>query len=169
MAPGKLMPWRGLASSPGPSRSGSVPNQNCIADETGAPSLSLWFSFFPPAAARSVNPLPASRRLWVPQVRHIADPSLTLPVSAHHQVFFLLKPVPLSCALLPAIICSRPGAAWPAEVAHSLTASNTIHRSTRCTATCWPIMAPSPCRAAFKIRIERARWNQASAMRRKRR
>jgi hypothetical protein len=33
VAPGKLMPWRGLVSSPGRSRSGSVRTQNSIAEE----------------------------------------------------------------------------------------------------------------------------------------
>ena len=33
VAPGKLMPWRGLVSSPGRSRSGSVRTQDSIADK----------------------------------------------------------------------------------------------------------------------------------------
>ena len=39
VAPGKLMPWRGLVSSPGRSRSGSVRTQDFIADEPGADCL----------------------------------------------------------------------------------------------------------------------------------
>jgi hypothetical protein len=61
-APGKLMPWRGLASSPGRSRSGSVQPQNSIADGTGA-RRSL--SFLSPPRARRLPQSP-SRRLASP-------------------------------------------------------------------------------------------------------
>src|SRR5712692_11602360 len=57
VAPGKLMPRRGLASSPGRSRSGSVRTQNSIADEPSAAWLLLSF-LFPPAVRRLVSPLP---------------------------------------------------------------------------------------------------------------
>jgi hypothetical protein len=43
VAPGKLMPRRGLASSPGRSRSGSARTQDSIADEPGAAWRSVLF------------------------------------------------------------------------------------------------------------------------------
>jgi hypothetical protein len=71
VAPGKLIPRRGLASSPGRSRSGSARTQDSIADEPGATSRSV---FFPPPAVRLVCEFrsPASP-LWDPPVQYIAE------------------------------------------------------------------------------------------------
>ena len=60
------------------------------------------------------------------------------------------------------------GARQP-EGRRALTRTSTIPRSIRSIATCWLTTAPSPCRAAFRIRIEKARWNPASATPRRRR
>ena len=55
VAPGKLMPRRGLASPPRRSRSGSVRTQDSIADEPGAGLVASIFSFSRPRRARLIK------------------------------------------------------------------------------------------------------------------
>ena len=70
VAPGKLMPRRGLASSPGRSSSGSVQTQDSIAPETGA-ARPFCGSLFPACGRRgcqmSKSALSLSPPLWVPR------------------------------------------------------------------------------------------------------
>ena len=70
LAPGKLMPRRGLASSPGRSRSGSVQTPDSIANDPGPACPLLLFLF--PARGGAVKPAssaaPLASPLWVPEV-----------------------------------------------------------------------------------------------------
>ena len=91
VAPGKLIPRRGLASSPGRSSSGSVQTQDSIAHRKPVQPGRSVVPFSPPAAARlpneQVSPLPLSPSVGC-SVRHIRlrlsmrlGPELTVPTS----------------------------------------------------------------------------------------
>src|SRR5207244_1994576 len=67
-------------------------------------------------------------RLWIPQVWHTTDP--TSAFGPAYPLRYYRKPVSLPCAPLAAIISSRPGAAWPAQVVHSPTATNICDEKT---------------------------------------
>jgi hypothetical protein len=70
MAPGKLMSRRGLASSPGRSRSGLARTQDSIAAEIARPGCFLF-----PACGDAVGESGTLPRLWIPQVWHTTDPT----------------------------------------------------------------------------------------------
>ena len=124
VAPGKLMPWRGLASSPGSSRSGSVRTQDSIAEGTGAARLCPWFAFSRLRrrgcqVGQSEPLLPCRFPGSAPRAPISASPRVTTPglLSETSSRVGLRRP--------PAIISLPPGAASTAEMVHSLTASNT--------------------------------------------
>ena len=73
VAPGKLMSRRGLASSPGRSRSGLARTQDSIAAEIARPGCFLF-----PACGAAVGESGTLPRLWIPQVWHTTDPDLSV-------------------------------------------------------------------------------------------
>ena len=125
VAPGKLMPWRGLVSSPGRSRSGSLRTQDSIAEEP-VPSGFACSLLFPRlrrrgCQARQSAPLAPSP---VGSPFGTSSSDLKHPPRVTTPGFLSLKPVPASVGAAPAIISLPPGAASTAEMVHSLTASN---------------------------------------------
>jgi len=96
LAPGKLMPRRGLASSPGRSRSGSVQTPDSIANDPARPVRCFYF-FFPPAAARfkpAGSAAPLASPLWVPEVSLALKPvSVMVGAIGRHHLLAARRPV----------------------------------------------------------------------------
>ena len=89
LAPGKLMPRRGLASSPGRSRSGSVQTPDSIANDPGPACPLLLFLF--PARGGAVKPAssaaPLASPLWVPEVSLALKPvSVMVGATGRHHL-----------------------------------------------------------------------------------
>lgn len=97
VAPGKLMPWRGLVSSPGRSRSGSVRTQDSIAEQP-VPSGFACGCSFPPQAARLPSPSVSASRSSPCGLPGSAPPA---PISASASG---TTPGPLSLKPLPASV-----------------------------------------------------------------
>ena len=76
VAPGKLMPRRGLASSPGRSRSGLERTQDSIAAEIARPGCFLF-----PACGAAVGESGTLPRPWIPKVWHTTSTSALGPLT----------------------------------------------------------------------------------------